>query len=87
MANDDKNATLDDVLDGLSPEQLERNQQVYADVVAKYYGDPDFKARMDADPTAVLRAEGLEIPEGAAVKLLFNTEQLLHIVLPAPSGD
>ena len=87
MANDDKNATLDDVLDGLSPEQLERNQQVYADVVAKYYGDPDFKARMDADPTAVLRAEGLEIPEGAAVKLLFNTELLLHIVLPAPSAD
>ena len=85
MAND-KN-TLDDVIEGLTSEQLERNQQVYADVVAKYYGDPDFKAKMDADPTAVLRAEGLEIPEGADVKLLFNTEKLLHIVLPAPSAD
>ena len=67
----------------LTPERVERNQQVYADVVAKYYGDPDFKARMDADPTAVLKAEGLEIPSGAEVKLLFNTENLLHIVLPA----
>ena len=40
---------------------------------------------MDADPTGVLAAEGFEIPKGAKVKLLFNTEKLLHIVLPAPS--
>ena len=82
MANDD--AKLDQIVEELDPERLERNQQVYADVVAKYYGDPDFKAAVDADPTAVLKAEGLDIPEGATVKLLFNTENLLHIVLPAP---
>ena len=71
----------------LTPERLERNQQVYADVVDKYYGDPDFKARMDADPAAVLKAEGVEIPGGAKVKLLFNTESLLHVVLPALGSD
>ena len=66
-------------------EQHERNQRIYTDIVAKYYGDPDFKARMDADPTAVLRAEGLDVPEGARVELLFNTDNLVHIVLPAPN--
>ena len=71
----------------MTPERIERNQQVYADVVDKYYGDPDFKARMDADPTSVLKAEGLDIPAEAEVKLLFNTENLLHIVLPALDSD
>ena len=70
----------------LTPERIDRNQQVYEAVVEQYYGDPEFKARMDADPTAVLKAEGLEIPDGAKVNLLFNTENLLHIVLPAPAG-
>ena len=67
-----------------SREELDRNQQIYSDVVAKYYGDPDFKARMDADPTAVLKAEGMDLPEGTTVKLLFNNDKLLNIVLPAP---
>ena len=80
---DERKAPTGGAYEELTPERLERNQQVYADVVARYYGDPDFKARMDADPTAMLKAEGLEIPSGAKVKLLFNTESLLHIVLPA----
>ena len=69
----------------MSPEQIEKGQQIYADIVAKYYGDPDFKAKVDANPTEVLKAEGLEIPEGSRVELLFNTQNLVHIVLPAPS--
>ena len=81
MANDDTNAMLDEL--GLNTERLDRNQQAYADLVARYYGDPDFKARMDADPTAVLKAEGIDVPAGATVKLLFNTEKLVHVVLPA----
>ncbi len=84
----DKTNATDEVLEGLTRDRLERNQRVYADVVAKYYGDPDFKAAVDADPTAVLKAEGIDVPAGASVKLLFNTENLLHIVLPAvKSGD
>ena len=71
----------------MTPEQIEKGQQIYADIVAKYYGDPDFKAKVDANPTEVLKAEGLEIPEGSRVELLFNTQNLVHIVLPAPSKD
>ena len=39
---------LDKALADLTPERVERNQQIYADIVAKYYGDPDFKAKVDA---------------------------------------
>ncbi len=66
----------------LSQEDFEKGQELFADIVARYYGDPDFKARLDADPTGVLREEGMEIPNGVSVKLLFNTDDLLHIVLP-----
>ena len=66
----------------LTRELLEQNQRIYVDVVAKYYGDPDFRDRMDADPTATTKAEGLAIPDNAKVRLLFNSERLLHVVLP-----
>ena len=67
-----------------TPEQIEKGQQIYADIVARYYGDPDFKAKVDANPTETLTAAGLDIPEGTRVKLLFNTQNLVHVVLPAP---
>ena len=82
-----KKSTFDEAGAGLTPEQIERGQQIFADVVAKYYGDPDFRAKVDADPTAVLRAEGFKFPRGAEGKLLFNTENLMHIVLPDPSSS
>ena len=68
-----------------SPEELAHTQQLYADIVAKYYGDPDFKAKMAADPTATLKAEGWNVPDGVSIKLLFDTDRLLHIVLPTPN--
>ena len=71
----------------LTFERLDHSRQVYVHVVQKYYGDPEFKARMDADPTAVLKAEGLDIPDDVKVNLLFNAKNLVHIVLPAPPTD
>ena len=65
-------------------EDLAQTQQLYADIVAKYYGDPDFKAKMQADPTATLKAEGWKVPEGVSIKLLFDTDSLRHVVLPTP---
>lgn len=82
MAKKERGSDLGEALAELTPEQIERNQRIYADIVVKYYGDPDFKAKVDADPTRVLKAEGLDVPEGVTIKLLFNTEELLHLVLP-----
>lgn len=70
-------------IEGVSKEEFEKNQAVMSEVIAKYYGDPDFKAKVDGNPTAALKAEGLSIPAGTEVKLLFNTDKLIHVVLPA----
>lgn len=69
----------------LTSEEFAKNQRIYADFVAKYYGDPDFRAKVDANPTVALKAEGLYIPDGAKVKLLFNEGKVIHIVLPGPA--
>ena len=74
-------------IDEFARERYRRLRQKLADVTAKYHGDPDFKALLDADPTGTLKEEGLEIPEGKEVKLLFNTESLLHLVLPSPIDE
>ena len=67
---------------GITNEEFERRQKAFVNVVAKYYGDPDFKAKVDANPAEALRAEGMDIPPGVAVKLLFNSDKLMHVVLP-----
>ena len=85
--SDDVHSNLDKILSDLSPERIRRNQQIYANFVAEYYGDPDFKAMVDADPTRALKAAGLELPEGIEVKLLFNTEKIVHLVLPPRIED
>ena len=80
-----KTTNIEKVLEEhLTPEAFARNQQIYTDVVAKYYGDPDFREKVDANPTSVLKSEGFYVPDGAEVKLLFNEEKLIHLVLPAP---
>lgn len=66
----------------MNKENFEKNQQMFLDIISRYYGDPDFKAKLDDNPTEVLKEEGVEIPEGSKVELLFNTEKLVHIVLP-----
>ena len=68
-------------------EDFDKSQEIFAGIVARYYGDSDFKARLDADPARVLREEGLEIPDGVSVKLLFNTDEMLNIVLPHVSKE
>jgi hypothetical protein len=53
-------------------------------IVAMAWADEGYKARLLANPVAVLAEEGLEIPAGVAVKILENTGTQIHLVLPAP---
>ena len=65
-------------------DESERDRQAYADVVARYYGDPEFKAKVDANPTETLKAAGIAAPEGAKIKPLFDTRKRMHVVVPLP---
>ncbi len=59
----------------------------YGKVVAHAWRDEAFKQRLIADPIAVLAAEGIEVPAGQQVRVVENTGQLTHLVLPVPPGE
>ncbi|MAJ46566.1 MAG: hypothetical protein CBC35_04580 [Planctomycetes bacterium TMED75] len=42
------------------------------------------KQRFMADPKAVLAEYGMDVPEGMDVNVVENTENTVHITMPAP---
>ena len=72
---------------GITSGSPERDQQLYVDFVAKYQGDPAYRAWVDTDPAGALRAEGLQVPDGLQVKLVSSTAETLPIVLPARADE
>jgi len=51
-------------------------------IVAKAWADEDYKKRLLADPAGVLRAEGMNLPEGLDVRVVEATENQAWYVLP-----
>ena len=51
---------------------------------SKCWKDEALKARFMADPKAVLKEHGLDVPDGIDVKVLENADDCVHITLPAP---
>lgn len=58
--------------------------QSLIDAARDYRDDPDFRARLEADPRGELAARNLRIePEDAEVQLHVNTPDVFHMVLAA----
>ena len=53
-------------------------------IAREYRDDPDFRARIEADPRAVLEARGVVLgpDEGAEIRLAVNTLEVFHLGLP-----
>ena len=58
-----------------------------AALFAACWKDEALKARFLADPKAVLVEHGLSVPDGIEVKAVENTDDRVHITLPAPPAD
>jgi hypothetical protein len=66
------------------------NQQVQAggrqvkmqQIIAKCWTDEAFKSQLIANPAATLQAEGVTFPAGATVKVMENSSQVVHVILP-----
>ena len=59
-----------------------------AQLFAACWKDEALKARLMADPKAVLKEHGLDVPDGIDVKVVENADDCVHITLPAPpAGD
>lgn len=51
-------------------------------VIVKCWEDEAFKRQLIAEPEATLRAEGVDVPAGLTVKVVANSKNLRHIVIP-----
>ncbi len=59
-----------------------------AQLFAACWKDEALKARFMADPKAVLAEYDMPVPDGTDVKVVENTDDCVHITLPAPpDGD
>ena len=60
----------------------QRNQ--LADLFAACWKDEALKQRFMNDPKAVLAEYGMDVPDGMAVNVVENTDNTVHITMPAP---
>ena len=58
-------------------------QKEWAKVVAQAWVDEEFKKRLLADPSAVLKSFGIECPAGVKVNIIETKEDEITIPLPA----
>lgn len=59
----------------------------FGDIIARSWTDATFKNRLLAEPGAVLRAEGLDLPEGVEIIALENTDKVFNLVIPVSSAE
>jgi hypothetical protein len=68
---------LRDSLNTVHPQRSVRSR-----ILLKAREDPAYKAQLLQEPKAMLKAEGLPIPDASTVTLLENSPDQLYIVLP-----
>jgi len=56
-------------------------------VIAKAWSDDSYKARLVADPKAVLGEAGITVENGAELRAVEDTADLRHFVIPAPPAE
>ena len=69
---------------------MERGElrKAYGKLVIRAWKDEAFKERLFSDPAGVFKENGIDLPEGMEVKMLENTDKLIHFILPPrPKGD
>ena len=55
-----------------------------ADLIAACWKDEALKQRFMSDPKAVLAEYGMDVPDGMDVNVVENTDNTVHITMPAP---
>jgi hypothetical protein len=71
----------------MAQESRQEQAKRYGQVVARAWQDEAFKQRLLRDPRGVLQEHGVSVPAGSQVRLVENTDQVVHLVLPQRPGD
>jgi len=65
-----------------------KNQKMMGELISRAWSDAAFKARLLSDTMAVLKENGIAVPENVTVKAVENTDKVFHLVIPPkPAGD
>jgi hypothetical protein len=56
-------------------------------VITRAWTDSNFKHRLLTDPHAALEEVGVEVPNRVTIKVIENTADTRHLVLPAVPDD
>ena len=69
-------------------EKAKEQAKLMEQLIAKTWADEAFKQRLISNPAAVLKEAGLEAPEGIELRVVEDTDKVVHLVLPPkPSSD
>lgn len=67
--------------------QSETHTLTLSQIIAKCWADAAFKAQLETDPVATLKMLGVDVPAGVQLRVLSDTVQVRHLVIPAsPAG-
>ncbi len=55
--------------------------------IARAWAEDAYKAKLLNDPHAALAEAGIEIPAGTTIKVIENTADTQHIILPVAPAD
>ena len=65
-------------------QQETKDDLAYRKVVTRAWTDPTFRAQLLADPHVALAGQGVVVPPGVTVKIVENTDKVVHMILPRP---
>lgn len=65
-----------------SASSSQKRARQHRELANAYRQDPAFRARTDADPHAVLAEQGIDVPPWVEVRIVENTAETFHFVLP-----
>ncbi len=57
------------------------------DALTRAAADDDFRLQLLADPEAVLRKEGLHVPDGVKLVVHENTDHEVHLAVPSRARE
>ena len=61
---------------------IAEQQKKWAVCVAKAWADDQYKQRLITNSAAVLKEEGFSVPKGMNIKVVENTSDEFHMVIP-----
>lgn len=65
---------------------LDKNK-VLARVIAKAWADAQYKQRLLKEPVAVLKEEGVSVPDNVAIRVVEDSDTTRTLVIPPPPTD